>query len=106
MGSQGVARQNCVDIAAQNQLGKGLPSVIVKGKGGPQDPHDLSVVPFVAQQLIKLLIIPGKGGFPGTALAEGKAVPFGNLLLKTVVMEKNPLFSPLCPAYHHKISGL
>ena len=77
VGSQGVARQDGLDIAVFDELAESLPRRRVKGKGRAHHPGDKApVLLFILEQLGDLLVIPGKAGLTGAALAEGKVVFF------------------------------
>ena len=105
VGGQGVARQHRMDISAPDQPGKGVPGVVVEGEGGAHDPHHLAVVLFVAQQLIELVVVPGKGRLPGPTLAEGKDVPAAVLALAEAVgVDQNALLPLLRAAHGHQFS--
>ena len=93
MGGQRVARQHGMDKAACDEPGEGVACVVVKGEGGPHHPDYLAVVPFVAQQFIELVIVPGKGGLPGAALPEGKHIS-GNPALPDPTRPRSPSGSP------------
>ena len=74
VGAQGVARQQTVAVAVVDQGLHGLPGAVIKGEGGAHDPHDVAVVPLVAQQLHQPVIVLGIGGLPAAALAEHELI--------------------------------
>ena len=104
MGGQGVAGQNGVGVACQDQPGKGGAGVVVKGEGGAHDPHDFAVVTLVAQQLVELIVVPGKSGLPGAALAEGEHIPVPSLFVEAGGMKQNAVLPLLCPAHGHQVA--
>ncbi len=104
MGGQRVARQHGMDKAACDEPGEGVACVVVKGEGGPHHPDHLAVVPFVAQQFIELVIVPGKGGLPGAALPEGKHISGNPALPEAVRVDEDPLLSLFCAADGHQLS--
>ena len=57
----------------------------------------------MAQQLIELVVVPGEGRLPGTALPEGKEVPFPALLPEAVGVYQDALLSLLCAAHRHQV---
>ena len=81
---KGVAREDGVDIAVFDQLGHRRARVMVKGKGRAHDPDDLAVVALVAQQVVKLVVISGKGRLAGTVLPEGEGLLLRSLLAEAV----------------------
>ena len=106
MGGQGVARQDGVDIAVLHQLGKGVPGVIVKGKGGAHDPDDLAVIPVVPEEVVDFIIVLGEGSLPGPVLPEGEHIPLGSGLPEAVGVDVNAVLAVLRPAGEYQLPGL
>ena len=88
---QRVPREQRAHIAVCNEAGHGAPGVIVEGDRRTQHPNDIAVVAVVPQHLIKLVVVPGVGGFPGFSGAEGEILHAAavTLLLKRFVMDKH-----------------
>ena len=104
MGGQSVTRQDGMDVAVFDELGHGCTRIGVKGKGRAHDPDDLAVVTLIFQQLVDLVVVPGKGRLAGAVLPESKDVLLRLFLVEAVGMDKNTVLAVFRAARHHKVA--
>ena len=103
VGRQGVPGQECMRVASRDNAGKRIPGVIVKGESRPQHPENIAVVMFVFQQVIQLVVSPGKGALLGVPLPESEALLFFLRFLKAVRMQENAFRAVFRTAADHQI---
>ncbi len=92
--SQGITGQKRMDIAVADQTGKRFARISVEGTGRADYPGDMTVFPFIPEQLIDKVIIHGKGGFPRAALTKNECfIHFCPLMPKTVRIDENAVLT-------------
>ena len=102
-----VSGKKSVRIAVFDQFLHCPARVIVKGKCGPHDPENVSVLLFVAQQLHEMIIVSGIGRLAAPALPEDELIVmrlFG--IFKPLCVEINPVCALLCPAQDDAVALL
>ena len=103
---QGVSRQKRMDIAVFDQRDKGISGIPVKDDRRPQDPHDESVLFFVMNQLVQLVIVDGKRGFAGQMGPEGEFFGRGVRENKGLGMNQNAVLAVFVPAAGNQVAGI
>ena len=102
-----VSGKKSVRIAVFDQFLHCPARVIVKGKCGPHDPENVSVLLFVAQKLHEMVVISCIRRFAAPALPEDELIVmrlFG--IFKPLCVEINPVCALLCPAQDDAVALL
>ena len=102
-----VSGQQTVRIAVFDQFLHCPARVIVKGKCGPHDPENVSVLLFVAQKLHEMIIVSGIGRFAAPALPEDELIIVRIFRsFKALCVKVNPICALFRPAQNHAVALL
>ena len=102
-----VSGKKSVRIAVFDQFLHCPARVIVKGKCGPHDPENVSVLLFVAQKLHEMIIVSGIGRFAAPALPEDELIIVRIFRsFKALCVKVNPICALFRPAQNHAVALL
>ncbi len=103
MDGQCVSSEQSVNITTFNELHKGIPGILIKYHSWPQYPDNKSLLPFMFQKLIELIIVDGKGGFTREACTKCKSLREVLWKFKGISVNINAFFTILPSATGYSI---
>ncbi len=107
-----VMRRQCVScehriyISAGDEPGKSIPCIRVECKSGSHNPDNISVLFFIAEQLVNLIVISRECRLAGAALTECECIMMRASLAEAVRIEIDAFLAVLCAAADDEIAFL